>query len=76
VEVRDRFLGSSLYWILTSDESQFGSRRLDALLVLERFSNSTVDDDLLQLGEAHGILDAELLSQLGKDLIFVFLLQS
>src|ERR1039458_3221872 len=60
LEGRDGLARPRNHRLLPSDLANFAHRRIDQLGVLRRLAHSHVDDDLLQLGSRHGIVEVEL----------------
>src|SRR5699024_10216428 len=76
LEVRNALLGLANDGLLAGDLAQVLDDGVDDLGVLFGFAGGNIDDDLIQLGDLHDALVAELLVQGRSDLVDILFLQT
>src|SRR3954452_9450708 len=76
LEAGDRFLGLGDDGLLSGDLSQLVDSAVEDLGVRDRFAHPHVEDDFLDLGNSHRVLDPELVLDLLSDFSLVELFES
>src|SRR4029077_1762312 len=66
---RDRLARLGDHRLLAGDEREIGGGRVDLLAVGDAFADAHVDHDLVEHGDLHAVLVAELLGELAADLL-------